>query len=157
MTCARVHMRLLSGPVRGICSAIKQYDDALRKEAREHDFKELASDAKQARLKEVQKQKISIHLNLAAAHIKRDAPKSAVEQCSKAMELDAHNVKALFRRGQARLMLGDTEAARGDLLEAARLEPQNKEVRKELEKAKTQSAALRQQQKNLFGGLFTTA
>ena len=43
----------------------------MRKEARDHDFKELAGDEREARLKDVLKQKISIHLNLAAAHLKR--------------------------------------------------------------------------------------
>ena len=136
--------------------AIKLYEEAMRKEARDHDFKELAGDEREARLKDVLKQKISIHLNLAAAHLKRDAPKAAAEQSSKAIELDAANVKALFRRGQARLMLGDVEAARSDLMEAARRDPQNKEVRKELDKVKTQSIAIKQQQKNLFGGMFAS-
>lgn len=108
-------------------------------------------------MNEVQKQKLSTCLNLAAARIKLGEPKEALEQCSKAVDIDASSVKALYRRGQASLMLGDIEAARSDLMDAAKREPQNKDVRKELEKLKSQSTALKQQQKKLFGGMFSSS
>ena len=129
----------------------------MRKEARENDFKDLAAEEKEGKLNEVQKQKLSTCLNLAAARIKLGEPKEALEQCNKAVDIDASSVKALYRRGQASLMLGDIEAARSDLMDAAKREPQNKDVRKELEKLKSQSTALKQQQKNLFGGMFSSS
>ena len=129
--------------------AIQRYEEALRKEAREHEFKTLESDEKEAKLGEVKKQKISTHLNLAAAHLRLDDPKEALRHCNSVIELDPLNVKALYRRGQAHLKLGDISGARSDLMEAAKREPQNKDVRKELEKLKVQATALKQQQKNV--------
>ena len=40
------------------------------------------------------------------------------------------------------------------LAQAARKEPQNKEVRKELEALKKQEQKLKQEQKGMFGGMF---
>merc|ERR1712070_113041 len=46
------------------------------------------------------------------------------------------NVKALFRRGRARLRLGDIDGAKADLSKAAHAAPQDRAVRDELEAAK---------------------
>ena len=108
------------------------------------------------------------YVNLATCHIKlgdateaEEAATEAIKAAQKEMRtvtrIDAADVKdfkALFRRGQARLMLGSLDDARADLVEAARREPQNRDVRKELDKVKQQLAALKEQQKGLFGGMF---
>ena len=135
--------------------AARRYEEALKKEPKEKDdFASVASAEKAARLEEVRKIKLSAHLNLAACHLKLNEPQLALEQSNGALEIDLTSVKALYRRGQARLLLGDVEGARSDLLEAAKRDPQNRDVRKELERLKAQAAALKQQQKNLFGGMF---
>jgi len=135
--------------------AIKRYDEALRKEAQTTDFLDVADADKEAKLDEVKKQKISLHLNLAAAHLKLNDAKAALSHCDRAVGLDATHVKALYRRGQARLLLGDIEDARSDLMHAAKREPQNKDVRRELEKLKTHAAAQKSQQRQVFGGIFS--
>ena len=137
--------------------AIARYHDAIRKEPQDHDYtgSEIEMAEKTAKLEEVRKQKLSIHLNLAAAHLRLDEAKKALTQCSNAIGIDPSNVKALYRRGQAKLKLEDVEGARSDLLQAAKRDPQNKEVRKELEKLKELSTAYKQHQKNAFGGMFS--
>ena len=49
-------------------------------------------------------------------------------------------MKALYRRGQARLQLGELDGAKADLMDAAKREPQNRQVRKELESLKAKQA-----------------
>merc|ERR1719231_1572489 len=100
---------------------------------------------------QVQKQKLSVHLNLAACYLKMGRVQDALLACTEAVKIDGTNVKALFRRGQARLSLNLIDGARSDLLEAAKREPQNRDVRKELEKLKAQAAVLKKKEKQQFG------
>jgi len=150
--------------------AIKRYEEAIRKEAREHDFSSLDAADKDARLAEVRRQKVATLLNLAASHLRLNGGKevlglskeassdvkAAVRHAKDAVDVDPTNVKALYRRGQARLLLGELDGARSDLLDAAKREPQNREVRKELERLKEANAKARQQSKALFGGMFNS-
>ena len=46
--------------------------------------------------------------------------------------MDKGSAKALFRRGRARARLGQVDAARSDLEEAARLSPEDAAVKREL-------------------------
>lgn len=139
-----------------VTKAVKRYEESLRKKAHENDFKALPADEREAKLAEVKKHELSLHLNLAAANLKRGGKaKDALHHANKAFDLDATSMKAFFRRGQAKAQLGDIEGAKSDLLQAAKRDPQNRDVRKELEQLKAQNAVLKQQQKNLYGGMFS--
>ena len=61
------------------------------------------------------------------------------------------------RRREMRAWATVTTTTMTDLMEAARKEPKNRDVRKELEKAKVQLDALKEQQKGLFGGIFAVS
>jgi len=61
------------------------------------------------------------HLNIAAAHLALGDFARAVEACGKALEFDEGSAKAFFRRGKARLGLGQTREAVGDLEAAQKL------------------------------------
>ena len=61
------------------------------------------------------------------------------------------------RRGQAHLKLGNVADAREDLTRAAQLDPQNRDVRRELEAVKEQEKAVKEKQKGMFGGMFSAA
>ena len=52
----------------------------------------------------------------------------AISKCSKVIDLDPQNIKALYRRAQAYQLLSRPDDARQDLVAAASLEPQNIEV-----------------------------
>jgi len=81
----------------------------------------------------------------------------AASLCEMAMECrpeDTDLVKVLLRHGQAKLGLGEAEAARDILERAADKEPANRAVREELSKAKRQIAAtLRDADQRLFRGV----
>ena len=135
--------------------AIKRYEEAIRKAPGEQDFKSLGLDEKEAKLKAVQQQTLTCHLNVAAALLKIGKVKEALKHCNDAVKIDPINVKALYRRGQTRAALEDLDGAKSDLLEAAKRDPQNRDVRKELEKLKVQSAARKAELKAQFGGMFS--
>ncbi|KAJ7750261.1 hypothetical protein B0H16DRAFT_1887875 [Mycena metata] len=73
-------------------------------------------------------------LNRAAAYLKLGKNEDAERDCSTVLTLSKGNVKALFRRAQARLAMGKLSEAQADLKEAAKLEPANQSVKQELGK-----------------------
>ncbi len=70
------------------------------------------------------------------------------------LDIDTKNVKALFRRGQAYSRMNDFDKAKADFTEASQVAPDNKEVKQELEMLKKKIAAYKQQEKQMFSGLF---
>ena len=79
-----------------------------------------------------EKSNFKLHANAAAAALKLGCSVGAVEHCDKVLSiidflhenkpsLDGHRVKALFRRGKARLALGHARQALADLEQAAGL------------------------------------
>ncbi|QRV77502.1 RNA polymerase II-associated protein 3 [Ceratobasidium sp. AG-Ba] len=73
-------------------------------------------------------------LNRAAAYLKLNKNQDAERDCSTVLKLQPNNVKALFRRAQARVVLGKFADARTDLLAAAKAEPGNAAIRAEFSK-----------------------
>lgn len=67
---------------------------------------------------------------------------------------DPKNTKALFRRGKARAELGQTDAAKEDFDKARKLEPDNKEVIRELQVITMQERELYDKQREMYKGLF---
>lgn len=74
--------------------------------------------------------------NRAMAYIKMRRFEEAEYDCSEAIDLDDRYVKAYSRRGTARRELGKLIDAIDDLEFALRLEPENKELKKQYEEAK---------------------
>ncbi|KZS86930.1 TPR-like protein [Sistotremastrum niveocremeum HHB9708] len=78
-------------------------------------------------------------LNRAAAYLKLGKNEDAERDCTTCLGLSPTNVKALFRRGQARAALGRTEDAILDFREILKLEPKNEPAKEELAKAEQKS------------------
>ncbi|KAF4617296.1 hypothetical protein D9613_005646 [Agrocybe pediades] len=77
-------------------------------------------------------------LNRAAAYLKLNKYQDAERDCTTVLRLTpgGKNVKALFRRGQARMGLGRLEDAEKDFSDALTLEPANVSAKQELNAAK---------------------
>jgi tetratricopeptide (TPR) repeat protein len=80
---------------------------------------------------------LSCYLNVSLCSLKLEQWPCAITSATKALDYDPKNAKALYRRAQATFRGGkgrpaDLPAAKADLTAAARREPQNKAVRKEL-------------------------
>lgn len=71
-------------------------------------------------------------LNRAAAYLKLGKNEDAERDCTTVLKLSPNNVKALFRRGQARMGLGCLDEACADFVRASELEPSNQSVKQEL-------------------------
>lgn len=70
--------------------------------------------------------KVSCNLNNAACKLKLRDYKQAVKLCSKVLEIDSRNVKALYRRAQAYIQLADLDLAEFDIKKALEIDPDNR-------------------------------
>ena len=64
-----------------------------------------------------------------------------------------NNAKALYRRGKARAELGQTEAAREDLLKARKYAPNDKAITAELRLLAEHEKLVYQKQKEMYRGM----
>lgn len=74
--------------------------------------------------------KISCNLNNAACKLKLKNYKEAEKLCTKVLETDNKNVKALYRRAQAYMNLVELDLAEKDIKRALEIDPNNMDVRK---------------------------
>ncbi|CAD7976092.1 unnamed protein product [Amoebophrya sp. A25] len=81
---------------------------------------------------ECDKVKLRVHLNMAACKTKLEDWREVLIQCRLALDVDANNVKAYYRRGVALTAQDQFEAAQDALNHAHKLEPQDTLVRQAL-------------------------
>ena len=70
------------------------------------------------------------------------------------LEIEPNNVKALFRRAQARIGRQDFELAIQDLLKVKEIEPNDKGVALELAKVKKAQQQYKEKEKSLYSKMF---
>ncbi|KLO17296.1 hypothetical protein SCHPADRAFT_913687 [Schizopora paradoxa] len=83
----------------------------------------------------------TLPLNRAAAYLKLGKNEDAERDCTTSLSLKPGQVKALFRRAQARIALLKLDEAREDLNQALKIEPKNDAVVVELKKLEELSVA----------------
>ena len=97
-----------------------------------------------------------ILLNLAACQLKFKQDHLAAQNCTKVLQIEPENVKALYRRGLALINMKDFDQAREDLIEARRLEPSNRAIDDQLRSLEAEVQAekikYRDALKTMFGG-----
>lgn len=72
---------------------------------------------------------LASYLNIALCELKLKNYFKAKNAATKALDIDPLNVKALFRRGQALLQLGEAQSAAEDFSQCLKLEPNNTAVK----------------------------
>jgi FK506-binding protein 4/5 len=97
---------------------------------------------------------LAAHLNLAMTYLKQNKASLAIENCNLALEMDASNVKAYFRRGSANFSLKEYPAALADFQKVLSLEPNNAAARQEIIRTSKAIQDHRQREKKLFSGMF---
>ena len=132
--------------------AVAQYTDAVS--YLEHLGGKGGEEEKKGSSDAVDALKLSLFNNSAAALIKAGDFAEAAASASKALAVDADNVKALWRRGEARMQFGMLGEAKKDLVAAAKLDPKNKTIRKTYAALKKKVADAKAVEKKQFGGLF---
>ncbi|XP_059279447.1 70 kDa peptidyl-prolyl isomerase-like isoform X2 [Lycium ferocissimum] len=73
--------------------------------------------------------RVSCWLNSAACCLKRNEFQEAIKHCSKVLEVESCNVKALYRRAQAFMETADLHLAELDIKKALEIDPENREVK----------------------------
>jgi FK506-binding protein 4/5 len=97
---------------------------------------------------------LSLRLNLSLVALKTNEMKTAVEQCTMALELDVNNEKALFRRGQALLAMHEPEKAAEDFSKVIDLNSENKAALRQIALCRKKIAEFKQKDKMMFKKMF---
>lgn len=75
--------------------------------------------------------RLPVYLNLAACYLNKSSVDFAkvIENADLALAIDPENTKALYRGGKAHLLRDDLDAARKKLTQAAKHQPNDKNIR----------------------------
>ncbi|XP_057509366.1 peptidyl-prolyl cis-trans isomerase FKBP62-like [Actinidia eriantha] len=127
--------------------ASKRYEKAVKYIEYDTSFSE--DEKKQTKLL-----KVTCNLNNAACKLKLKDYKQAEKLCTKALELDSKNVKALYRRAQAYINLADLDLAEFDIKKALEIEPDNRDVKLEYKALKEKVKEYNKKEAKFYGNMF---
>ncbi|CAL9150813.1 70 kDa peptidyl-prolyl isomerase-like [Musa acuminata AAA Group] len=94
------------------------------------------------------------NLNNAACKLKFKDYKEAEKLCSKVLEVDSRNVKALYRRAQAYIQLADLDLAELDIKKALEIDPDNRDVKLEYKSLKEKMREYNKKDAKFYGNIF---
>uniref|UniRef100_A0A803MJ16 peptidylprolyl isomerase n=1 Tax=Chenopodium quinoa TaxID=63459 RepID=A0A803MJ16_CHEQI len=97
----------------------------------------------------------SCNLNNAACKLKLEDYVGAATLCTKVLEIDQVNTKALFRRAQAYLQTSDLDKAEADSRRALTIDPNNREIKLVYQMIKTKQKEHALYQAQLFGTMIS--
>mmetsp|Transcript_294 Transcript_294/g.533 ORF Transcript_294/g.533 Transcript_294/m.533 type:complete len:488 (-) Transcript_294:150-1613(-) len=96
--------------------------------------------------------------NAAMCHVKGKNWAGAIYCCNKVLNKapdEANtNIKVLYRRGLAKMHIGELKDAKKDLMAAYGIDQKNKDVRKAIQELKVKNAEAKKKEKAQFGGIF---
>ncbi|XP_029289410.1 peptidyl-prolyl cis-trans isomerase FKBP4 [Cottoperca gobio] len=98
--------------------------------------------------------RLAANLNLAMCYLKLLEPSQALENCGKALELDASNEKALFRRGEALFGMKEFDKARDDFQQVVQLYPANKAAKSQVGLCQKHIKAQHEKDKRIYANMF---
>ncbi|KAJ9176632.1 hypothetical protein P3X46_011921 [Hevea brasiliensis] len=99
--------------------ASKRYEKAVK-------YIEYDSSFGEEEKKQAKALKVASNLNNAACKLKLKDYKQAEKLCTKVLEMESRNVKALYRRAQAYIQLADLDVAEFDVKKALEIDPENR-------------------------------
>ncbi len=97
----------------------------------------------------------AIHLNKALCHQKLNNHDETRHSCDEVLKIDDKNVKALYRRGQANLSLGEVDKALADFQLCNDIEPDNKAAINQITICKQKLKEYHEQEKKRYKNMFT--
>ncbi|CAN1130961.1 Peptidyl-prolyl cis-trans isomerase FKBP65 [Linum perenne] len=98
--------------------------------------------------------KVACNLNNAACKLKLKEYKAAEKLCTKVLEMDSMNVKALYRRAQAYIQTADLELAEFDIKKALEIDPENRDVKAEYRVLKEKKREYNKKDAKFYGNMF---
>ncbi|OMO55496.1 hypothetical protein COLO4_35962 [Corchorus olitorius] len=127
--------------------ASKRYEKAVK-------FIEYDSSFSDEEKKQTKLLKVTCNLNNAACKLKLKDYKQAEKLCTKVLELDNRNVKALYRRAQAYIQLVDLDLAEMDIKKALEIDPENRDVKMEYRVLKEKIREYNKKDAQFYGNIF---
>lgn len=127
--------------------ASKRYEKAVKYIEYDTSFGE--EEKKQAKVL-----KVSCNLNNAACKLKMKDYKEAEKLCTKVLEMESRNVKALYRRAQAYINVADLDLAEVDIKKALEIDPDNKDVKMEYRVLKEKMREYNKKDAKFYGNMF---
>ncbi|KAK3405892.1 hypothetical protein EUGRSUZ_K02110 [Eucalyptus grandis] len=127
--------------------ASKRYEKAVKYIEYDTSFSE--DEKKQAKAL-----KVACNLNDAACKLKLKDYNQAEKLCTKVLELDSRNVKALYRRAQAYIELSDLDLAEFDIKKALEIDPHNRDVKLEYKVLKEKVKEFNKKDAKFYGNMF---
>ncbi|KAA8528448.1 hypothetical protein F0562_035803 [Nyssa sinensis] len=98
--------------------------------------------------------RVSCWLNGAACSLKLNDFQGAIKLCSKVLDIEFYNVKALYRRAQAYMETADLHLAELDINKALEADPQNREVKLCQKSLKQLQAESNKRDAKLYANMF---
>ncbi|XP_056395011.1 FK506-binding protein-like [Hyla sarda] len=103
---------------------------------------------------DAEEDKIALLSNLAACDLKKGRLREAEVRCTRVLDKNPDHLKALYRRGMARAGMSDWMGAREDLEKVLKLDPGNKEARREIGKVREKQKNEQAQISKALGKMF---
>ncbi|KAL3358889.1 hypothetical protein AABB24_015798 [Solanum stoloniferum] len=117
-------------------------------------FIEGDTDFSEEEKKQAKALKISCNLNNAACKLKLKDYKQAEKLCTKVLETESTNVKALYRRAQAYMNMADLDLAEFDIKKALEIDPNNRDVKLEYKALKEKVKEFNKKDAKFYGNMF---
>ncbi|MCO5566991.1 hypothetical protein L7F22_020674 [Adiantum nelumboides] len=127
--------------------ASKKYDKAAK-------FIEYDTSFSEEEKKQAKVLKTSCYLNNAACKLKLKDFKEAAKLCTKVLEQESQNVKALYRRAQAYIETADLDLAELDIKKALEIDPSNRDVKLEYRTLKQRQVEYNKKEAKMYGNMF---
>uniref|UniRef100_A0A665VI25 peptidylprolyl isomerase n=1 Tax=Echeneis naucrates TaxID=173247 RepID=A0A665VI25_ECHNA len=104
--------------------------------------------------KKIQECLLTAHLNLALCFLRLKEFSQVVDNCNKVIECDESNEKALYRRGEARLLRNEFNLARADFQQVLLVNPSNRAARAQISICQTKIKEHHEQDKRTYANMF---
>ncbi|KAI9077717.1 hypothetical protein K1719_040323 [Acacia pycnantha] len=127
--------------------ASKRYDKAAK-------YIEYDSSFSEEEKKQAKALKVACNLNNAACKLKLKNYIEAERLCTKVLDLESTNVKALYRRAQAYIELTDLDLAEIDIKKALEIDPDNRDVKLEYKTLKQKVKEYNRKEAKFYGNMF---
>ncbi|XP_010787245.1 peptidyl-prolyl cis-trans isomerase FKBP5 [Notothenia coriiceps] len=104
--------------------------------------------------KRIQSYMLTANLNLALCFLRTKEYTQVVENCNKVVELDEHNEKALYRRGEARLLRNEFSLAMEDFKHVLQVNPSNRAAHAQISICQSKIKEHHEQDKKTYANMF---
>ncbi|XP_051562717.1 peptidyl-prolyl cis-trans isomerase FKBP5-like isoform X1 [Myxocyprinus asiaticus] len=115
---------------------------------------EMECGAGKEQLQAIQALLLVAHLNLALCYLRLREYSQTVENCDKVMELDPENEKALYRRGEARLLRNEFSLALGDFRQVLQVNSFNRAARSQIVVCQRKIREHHERDKKIYANMF---